>query len=457
MKRRYKILFTSGMYIKTLHKTIETTKNIQMKKHLITFTLLYASVIANAQTPANSELKSIINQSFTYYPKVHEAQNQINIAQKRIDAAKTNLPTVDLNGSYEYVQPKITLPLEVNGQKQNFQFAPVHNFNANVGAQYMLLDFGRLKANVDKSKTDLKYATDNVTNVQTQLASQVANIYYNIIYFRKAIAVEDSVLNYLNANKTIAENKLKNGDAIKLDVLNLQSLVDNEINLREDLLNNLQKQITLLQYTTGNNNIANNGFDFNLPVQTPQDAFTTASASAPDFLLAQDRIEQAKADLKVVRQTDKPSVTLNGSAGVKNGYVPNVNEARFNYAGGVSLKVPLFDAKTKKQIAVAEAQVKQNQLAQESLNNEYQQNIQQALTDIQTNAEKLKNMKSQIETAEAAVQIASSRYLNGIGLNTDITDAAVNLQRALLTELRYEYQLALAKVEYARVTGYKYW
>jgi len=89
--------------------------------------------------------------------------------------------------------------------------------------------------------------------------------------------------------------------------------------------------------------------------------------------------------------------------------------------------------------------------------NEYQQNIQQALTDIQTTAEKLKNTQPQIETAKSAVQIASSRYLNGIGLNTDITDAAMNLQRVLLTNLRYQYQLATSKVEYARVTGYKYW
>jgi outer membrane protein TolC len=355
------------------------------------------------------------------------------------------------------VQPKILLPLDINGEKTNFQFAPVNNFNVNVGAEYLLFDFGRLKANVERSKTDLKYATDNVTNVQTQLASQVSTIYYNIIYFRKAVTIEDSILNYLNANKTVAENKLKNGDAIKLDVLNLQSQIDIEVNLREDLLNNLQKQITLLQYTTGNTNVASSTFDFDLPIQTAQDAFATASTNAAEFMLAQDRVQQAKASLNIVRQTDKPSVMLNGGAGVKNGYVPQVNEPRFNYAGGVSLKVPLYNGKTKKQIAVAESQVKQNQLAQETLNNEYQQNIQQALTDIQTTAEKLKNTLPQIETAKSAVQIASSRYLNGIGLNTDITDAAVNMQRVLLTNLRYQYQLATSKVEYARVTGYKYW
>ncbi len=59
-------------------------------------------------------------------------------------------------------------------------------------------------------------------------------------------------------------------------------------------------------------------------------------------------------------------------------------------------------------------------MAQETLNTDYQRNIQQALTDIQTNTEKLKNMRPQIETGLSAVQIASSRYLNGIGLNTEV-------------------------------------
>ena len=428
-----------------------------MKKHLITSVLLYVSLAATAQVSTNNELKDFINQSFSYYPRVKEAKNQVDIAEKRLNVTQTNLPIIDGTASYEYIQPKITFPIDVNGEKVDFQFAPVNNFNVNVGTEYVLIDFGRLKAQVERSKTDIKYATDNVLNVQMQLASQVSSIYYNIIYFKKAVAVEDSILNYLNLNKNVAENKLKNGDAIKLDVLNLQSRIDAEQNTKEDLLNNLQKQITLLQYTTGNTNMSYNTFDFNVPVQTPLDAFTAASVSVPDFILAQDKVQQAKADLNIVKQTDKPSLALNGSAGIKNGYFPEVNEPRFNYSGGVRLKIPIYNGKTKKQIAVAESQIKQNQLSQETLKTEYQKNIQQALTDIQTNAEKLKNMQSQIENAESAVQIASSRYLNGIGLNTDITDAAVNLERALLTSLRYEYQLTEAKVEYARLTGYKYW
>jgi outer membrane protein len=436
---------------------IKKQKNIHMKKYLATFVLIIVSVTAIAQVTSNNELKNLIGESFSYYPRMKEALNQVDIAQEGLNLAKTNLPVIEGTASYEYVQPKISLPLQINGETKEFQFAPVNNVNANVGAEFVLLDFGRLKANIDKSKSDLKYAIDNVSNAQTQLASEVSTVYYNIIYLKKAIAVEDSVLNYLDSNKIIAQNKLKNGDAIKLDVLNLQSQIDVETNRKEDLLNNLQKQLTLLQYTTGNTQVANNAFDFDVKIQTAQDALSNAKENIPDFILAEDRVQQAKANLNITKLTDKPYLALNANAGVKNGYVPDVNTPKFNYAAGATFKIPIYNARTKKQVIVAESQVKQNQLAQQTLNTEYEKNIQQALTDIQTNAEKINNMQSQIETATSAEQIAASRYLNGIGLNTDITNAAVNLQRILLTRLQYEYQLCLAKIEYARLTGYKYW
>lgn len=428
-----------------------------MKRYLVTSALIIFSITTFAQETANKELKDLINSSFSYHPRVKEALNQIQIAQEGLDLAKTNLPNVDGEASYTYVQPKITLPFPINGETVNFQFAPVNAYDAHVGANYLLLDFGRLKASIDKAKSNLKYSIDNVGNVQTQLASQVSTVYYNIVYLKKAITVEDSVLNYLNKNKNIAQDRLNNGDAIKLDVLNIQAQIDAEENHRADLLNNLQKQITLLQYTSGNTNVSDTSFDFSTAVQPSADALVTAQTSTPDFILAQDRVEQAKADLAITKLTDKPTVSAGANFGVKNGYVPDVNQPRFNYAAGVTLKVPIYNGKTKKQINIAESQVKQTQLSQETLSNEYQKNIQQTLTDIETNTEKINNMQSQIETAASAEQIASSRYLNGIGLNKDITDAAVNLERAQLTKLQYEYQLCLAKIEYARLTGTKYW
>lgn len=429
-----------------------------MKKIFFTIITLAAVQYSQAQATANTELKGLINQSFTYFPKIKEVENTVETAKQRLEIAKNNLPEVDANASYNFVQPKIVLPLEVNGKQQDFQFAPVHNLNANVGGNYTLLDFGRLKANVEKAKTDIKYAEHNTDAARNQLANQVTNIYFNIIYFQRGITIQDSVIAYLNENKQVVESKLKNGDAIKLDLLTIQSQLDAEQNKKLDLQNYLQKQQNLLQYTTGGNAIAGAGFDFDIPLKAVSEALSDAQATNPEYLLANDRVKQAQDEIAIARLGKKPSVNIGANAGLINGYVPNVNEMRFNYGAGISLKLPIYDGnRMKQQVKLSETQLTQNKLAIESLNSNYKRDIQQALIDIQSNQERINNTKGQIEQAQTAQTLAASRFKNGVGTNLEITNASTNVERAQFSKLQYEYQLCLAKVELVRLLGYKYW
>jgi outer membrane protein TolC len=426
------------------------------------FFLLCSVVITcsslQAQVQANNELKTLISQSFSYFPKVKEVENTISTAQEKLAIAQSNLPTLDANISYNYVQPKITLPLQVDGETKNFQFAPVHNVNANLGAEYTLLDFGRLKANVERAKTDLRYAQHNVNYVKSQLANQVANIYYNLIYFQKGIAIEDSVLAYLNENKRVIQSKLENGDALKIDLLNVQASIDQEQNRKVDLQNSLQKQLNLLQYTTGNVTANGNNFDFDVPLKDALALLSDAQKNNLEYVLARDKVQQAQNDVALAKTSNKPFVSLGANAGIKNGYVPDVNQMRFNYAAGVSLHIPIYDGgKTKRETKLTETIVKQYELSLQSLDSDYKKNFGQALTDINTNLERIKNTETQITDAKAAEDLASSRFLNGVGTNLEITNASTNRVRAEFTRLQYEYQLCLAKVELARLLGYQYW
>jgi len=413
---------------------------------------------AQAQVTANTELKGLINQSFGYFPKIKEVENTVETARQRLEIAKNNMPVVDANASYNFVQPKIVLPLEINGKVQDFQFAPVHNLNANLGASYTLFDFGRLKANIEKSKSDIQYAEHNTDYAKNQLANQVANVYYNIIYFQRGIAIEDSVIAYLNDNKRVVESKLKNGDAIKLDLLSIQSQIDAEENKRIDLQNYLQKQLNLLKYTTGNDNTAGASFDFEIPLKALAEVLGEAQINNPEYLLANDRVKQSQNDIAIARLGTRPSVNIGASTGFKNGYVPDVNTMKFNYAAGISLKLPIYDGnRTKQQVKLSETVLTQNKLAIETLNSNYKRDIQQALIDVQSNQERINNTKGQIEQAQTAETLAANRFKNGIGTNLEITNASTNVARALFSRLQYEYQLCLAKVDLARLLGYKYW
>ena len=426
-----------------------------MKKFLI---LAFATILAakglQAQVQINSELKSLINKSFTYYPKVREIENTVTTAKQKLEVVSINTPTVDGNLSYRFVEPKIQIP--INGD--NFQFAPVHNVDANLTGSYTLYDFGRLKANIEKAKTDIQFAEHNVDAVKYQLATQVATVYYNIIYLQHAIAIQDSVLHFLDDNKTVIDNKYQNGDALKLDQLNIKAQIDAEQNRKVDLQNSLQKQQNLLAYTTGSNQSNGNVFDFEVGLKDIDAALAETQATNVDYMLAKDKIKQALSDVAISKLGDKPSVSVGAGAGFKNGYVPNVGQVRFNYNAGVALRVPIYEGgKTKKQIKLSETLVRQNELAIETLNNNYKKDIEQALTDVQSNLERIKNTNGQIEQAKYAQTIAATRFKNGVGTNLELTNASTNVQRAALTKLQYQYQLCLAKVELAKLIGYKYW
>lgn len=425
-----------------------------MKKIFI-IALGFLPAISFAQVKANTELKGLITKSFGYFPKIKEVENTIGTAQQKLALTQLNkMPDVTGDASYNFIQPKITVP--INGTE--FQFAPVHSINTAINASYVVFDFGRLKANIERSKTDIQLAQHNVEYVKNSLAYQVANVYYNIVYLQKAITIQDSVLNYLNENKNVVESKLRNGDAIKIDLLNIQASIDAAQNQKVDLQNSLQKQLNLLEYTTGTKQENGTAFDFDINFTDINSALLQSQTNNLDFVLLKDKILQAQKDIEVTKLGDKPTVALHAATGVKNGYVPNVGEMRFNYLAGVSFSIPIYNGgKTKQQVKLAETMVKQNELAVETLSSNYRKDIAQALTDVATNLERIKNTEGQIEQSKAAQVLASNRFKNGVGTNLEITNASTNVQRAALTKLQYEYQLCLSKVELARLMGYQYW
>jgi len=425
-------------------------------KKLLSIILLSCTASATfAQAKVSEELKGLINQSFTYFPKVKEVENTVATAQQKISLTETaKAPEVNYEASYNYVQPKIVIPLG----GVDFQFAPVHNLATDFNASYALFDFGRIKANVNRSKDDLKYAQHNVDYVKNQLAYQVSNVFYNIVYLKNAIAIQDSVLSFLNDNKAVTENKLKNGDALRIDLLNIQSTYDAEQNRKVDLQNSLDKQFNLLEYTTGIKKSNGSIFDFDVALSDADAAFSLAQANNVDFLLAKDKIKQSQSDLEIAKLGNQPYIGLHAAAGIKNGYVPDVNELKFNYVAGVSLSVPIYNGgKTKQQVKLQENLIKQNELSVESLNSNYKKDINQAITDIKSNYERINNTKGQIEQAKVAQQLAATRFKNGVGTNLELTNASTNVQRAELTKLQYEYQLCIAKLELAKLMGYRYW
>jgi outer membrane protein len=431
-----------------------------MKKIFITIFLSSISCLIYAQDNT-VDLKTLINKSFSYFPQFKELDQAVDVETQRIALAKSaGLPSVQATGSYRYMDPVSLINIPAGDQILSFQIMPKNNYNTSIDASYTLWDFGVVKASVDRAKAGLTYAQDNLEFNRNQMAFQVANIYYQIGYLKDAIAIQDSVINFLVNNKKDTEIKYKNGDALKYDVLSIQSNIDQEANRKVDLQNSLNKQYALMEYATGVTSVSSSSnfiFEFENR-KSLDDVVAQARKNNPEFKLVADRIKQAEAELKVSGTSGKPSLVVNAGTGYKNGFAPAIDQFRYNYSAGVTLNIPIYQGgRARKQVRLSQSQLKQSQFSEETLSNTYRKDIAQAIIDIESNSKSMVNSQRQITEAKEAQKLAHSRYRNGIGTYLELTSASTNVQKAELTYLQYQYQLCIAQLTIAKLSGFKYW
>ncbi len=409
----------------------------------------------------NPELRSLITQSFTYFPKFRELEQAVRIGEQKIDLAGTgNRPVINGDASYTYVSPVAKVSFPVNGEEKLLQFQPNHNFNTGISLLQSIYDFGKTRLNIEKAKEELQQSKNTIEYNKAQLAAQVANLYYSIVYLQKAITVQDSVIAVLEANRKLMEARLRSGDALKLDVITMQNNIDIEQNRKVDLQNSLEKQRNLLAYATGQQAAIapQQEFDFAAVPANTATALSAAQSSNYDYIIAKERIRIAETEVALTKKGSYPSINFLGSTGFKNGFQPDIMQYRYNYAVGVGLSIPIYDGgRQRRQVQLSQSLVRQQELAVASLDNQYRKDIEQALTDIRSNRERLQNVEGQISAAREALRISQSRYNNGISTNVELLNANNNLQKVELARIQYEYQLTSANIELARLMGIIYW
>src|SRR5258708_29207336 len=128
-----------------------------MKKIIIAAAFLFAFAFANAQT--NAELKTLIKQSFSYFPRIQELQKASETSELRVGYVRSNYyPVISANGAYTYVTPLS----RVNTQNGELVFQPNNNYDFNVSLTQPIWDFGKTNAQIAKAKTDLLSGTTNI-------------------------------------------------------------------------------------------------------------------------------------------------------------------------------------------------------------------------------------------------------------------------------------------------------
>lgn len=431
-------------------------------KKIISITLVLAAVASAQAQQVNAELKTLIEKTFSYSPQLKDAGEAVTASELKTGLVKTGyVPTLNAAATYSYVWPVGEAQIPTGpGTFQDIRFQPNNNINTNLSLNYVVYDFGRLQAGVRKSKEELALSGDNLAAQQLALAAQVSQYYYALVYLQKSLDIEDSLIAVLTENKRIIEKKLEYGDALKLDLLSIQSSLDQELMRRVDMQTTLQKQRIFIEFLSGIKDFAvqNKQFDFGMPPAEENTWVETAKTRNFDLIMANRRLDIYKTDLRSNRAQFLPYLNINGSAGFRNGFLPDVNNMRFNYVAGAGITIPILDAvKTTQQIKITKSIIRQQEWKTEALENGIRRDIQVAMADMRSQNEKLSLMTAQINAATEALEVAGARYKNGTSTYLELINAAYNLQRVQLQKIQIEYNLCLNQIELARLSGTRFY
>ena len=145
-------------------------------------------------------------------------------------------------------------------------------------------------------------------------------------------------------------------------------------------------------------------------------------------------------------------LSLQASAGAKNGYIPDLNKLTPNYVLGLGLRIPIFDG-MKNKYSVSQAQSAITSLMYESdftrrnISNE----LYEAEAYMSAAEKKVSQFILQLSQAEKANSLAETSFKSGVITNLDLLDAntSVSESRLMLLKSRIDYAASIYKLKAA--------
>ena len=438
-------------------------------KHIFLYIILFVCLFSEtyAQEKSNETLNQLVRASIEYAPKIKEQQQMVLMGDFRTKIQESALkPQISTEIGVTRFDPVAKAQVGTS----SIQFQPNMNYNANIGGNYVIYDWGKQFVNIEKSKLETELAKTGVEGLKTIYAYQVANLYYGIIYAQKAIEVQKEQLKLVDENGKIISNRLKQGDALDYDQVSIQVRYKNAESRLTDLQTQLERQYIYLSSLIGKDahSLIPAGTDFNVGTAdlSVEGALNQAQTNNYDLKTLKNRDLIAANEVKIAQMSALPNLAANAQVGIKNGYVPRINgeqpnftdDFKLNSVVGVKLTIPVYTGhRGAYQTEVAKLNREMLKYSVDVTNQALKRDLEAAQNDYNSAKSKLDLSERNVFQAQYALKLANTRYQNGVLTNVEIEAAQTALKDAQFSQLQYQYQMALAKLEMNRLSGVKFW
>lgn len=400
-------------------------------------------------------LNKAIELTINNYPLIKQEQEKEKAADYKVEQQKSfYYPNIYGEASYTRIGPLPSFSFAGN----TLELAPANNYNFNIVAHQQLYDFGKRDASVDLINSYKQSALDNVDYIKANLSYQTLQSFYSILFLKKSITVKDAQIEALNEHLTVTNKKIQSGTSTDYDALSTQVRISQAQSEKIELLNQLNQREIILKKLTGvvQDSSINIKGDISAPGSTANldSLINIAFQNRSELKLAKDKLNTSHLQEHLASLGDMPSLNATLSYGVKNGYEPNLDALRGNWVAALSLNVPIFNGfLTRNKENEAKVNSSEADLNIVTLKRNVIAEVQQALTNLNSNLDKMNTILTQVIFAKETVQRAIARYNSGVGTNLDLLDAETSLAQARLFYLQDLYRSILSSYELKKAVG----
>jgi outer membrane protein len=288
----------------------------------------------------------------------------------------------------------------------------------------------------------------------------VITSYYNIVTLNEQKKATLEQISLYTDRYNLARRRFEIGTGAKYEVLEAQV----DLNEQRSNLLSLQNSIAIAKSSLNNLMGKNPDTSFSvidtimvLPLPAYSDVQNKINKQNPDVLLANSQLAVLAQEKKEVNAARLPSVELNGFYN----FVRNRNGAGFTLlnqtygpSGSVGITVPLFNGiLVKKQLAISDIQIKNQQLAITQTKNDIQTSLTNAYINYNTALKAIDLEKNNLVLATENIVIATERYKKLNITSVELRQIQISYNDAKNRLYNALYQAKVAEATVALLAG----
>jgi TolC family type I secretion outer membrane protein len=394
-----------------------------------------------------------VSRALEHHPALRQAEAQVSAARYQIGIARSGfLPAFDAVASYARIEPPFG----------NIQMFPSNLYNFHISYNQRIFDFGRTLSNVRVAAASSRIAESDLRIEKSDIAYQTIMVFYSILFLQDQETVYDELIAILQSHLAQARIRLGTGSATDFDTLTASvRIADMEIR-RISVVDQLTKQKAQLCGMIGapcdSSMRASGHFSESKEIPNSDSMVDLGLRQVPEVQAARQAQTLSSLTYRAAKLERYPLLGASALYGFQNGYIPNTNQLKANWQAGAQLTLPIFSGfRVTNTINQAAEQYQAAQARTRDVERRITTSIEQTISDIRADIERVAGADLQVAQAQEAVSIAQTRYTLGSVTNLDVLDASASLADAKVNALQARFELQLARFALRKAVGEQAW